>query len=591
MSIQSVKLGISNMDPRLQNLIARQKAGRTLPMLCAASPNDIPVIGKVNDLQAWNQLAYLDHGVSIQNDDIYVVTAHVPISKLESLHDEAFVTSLKVSTYVRPVLFNATDETGLNSEHLVGDIAESDGIGVVLGVVDYGADFRHPHFLDDSAQTRLAYIWDQSGEPDARSPYRYGRLISKSEINAALESSSPYGTLMYRPGLNAHGTHVMSIAASSGTTRGAAPGAELAFVDLNTLGAGVSGVVGKDIGDSKRMLEAVKYIFDQAGDKPCVVNLSLGTNGGSHDGTSPLEQGLDGLVKEKPNRAIVLAASNSYADGIHKSGQLREGESTHLTWNIHSDDRTDNEVEVWYSGQDVFNFEIVAPTGQSFPVPLGENLSLREGNEPVVFVTHVANDPDNGDNVINIFQDPSSLINGQWQLKITGTQVHNGRFDAWIERDDRGQSTFSNDDKSGTLSSMGTGEKTIAVGAYKAHGVNTPIAWFSSAGPSRDGKKKPEISAPGHDVWAAASETTRMRRDSGTSMASPFVAGIVARIFSVALSRGISLKIDDTRKILMDTARYQQSQGANEGRTEKWDPRYGFGRVSVQALSHPLLNG
>ena len=45
-------------------------------------------------------------------------------------------------------------------------------------------------------------------------------------------------------------------------------------------------VANSSFGDSVQLLEAVRYIFDEAGDKPCVVNLSLGTNGGPHDGTT-----------------------------------------------------------------------------------------------------------------------------------------------------------------------------------------------------------------------------------------------------------------------------------------------------------------
>ena len=59
-------------------------------------------------------------------------------------------------------------------------------------------------------------------------------------------------------------------------------------------------VVASSFGDSVRLLEALRYIFDKAGTRPCVINISLGTNGGPHDGTTLVEQGIDSLLPGRP---------------------------------------------------------------------------------------------------------------------------------------------------------------------------------------------------------------------------------------------------------------------------------------------------
>jgi subtilisin family serine protease len=115
-----------------------------------------------------------------------------------------------------------------------------------------------------------------------------------------------------------HGTHVTDIAAGNGAgsgVPGVAPEADIAFVHpaLSDISWSGEGVVGVFFGDSVQQPEAVKFLFDEAADRPCVVNISLGTNGGPHDGSSLVEKGLDLLIAERPNRSVVIAAGNAFA--------------------------------------------------------------------------------------------------------------------------------------------------------------------------------------------------------------------------------------------------------------------------------------
>ncbi len=463
---------------------------------------------------------------------------------------------------------------------------------MILGIVDFGLDFAHPNFRKATGSTRLAALWDQRGQPREDSPYGYGRLYGRAEINRALKTKDPYAALDYGGRgdpywlSGTHGTHVTDIAAGNGRgtgTPGVAPEAEIAFVDLaaSDIPWEGEGVVNSSFGDSVQLLEALTFLFELAKRrrKPCVVNLSLGTNGGPHDGTTLLEQGIDSLVSQAADRAVVLAAGNGYMDGIHAAGTVVAGGHVDLKWDIPSHDATQNELEVWYSGRDTFSAEILAPDGRSLgTVALGANATVADADGgTLVFVAHRQHDPNNGDNVVGVFVRREAPA-GVWTVRLRGEEVTDGRFHAWIERDDARPSHFlPPHDNAYTLGSLSTGHLSIAVGAYDAHAPGTPIAPFSAAGPTRDGRPKPELSAPGQDVWAARSLATQgVLPRSGTSMSAPAVTGVVALMLSEARQLGRKLTTAEVRDILAATAR-------KDPPALPWHPRYGTGRVSAAA--------
>jgi subtilisin family serine protease len=181
--------------------------------------------------------------------------------------------------------------------------------------------------------------------------------------------------------------------------------------------------------------------------------------------------------------------------------------------------------------------------------------------------------------MLGLFFEPT-LPAGRWTVRLRGNVVHNGAFHAWIERDDAGQSSFVAPlDNSHTIGSISCGHETIVVGSYDAHKNELPLSFFSSAGPTRDNREKPEISAPGHAVFAAHSRTgIGVVQKSGTSMAAPAVTGVVALMLSEAAARQVNLPIATIRQILRQSARQHPEQGGTG-----WHPRIGAGRASASA--------
>lgn len=596
----------TDIDPRLQRVIEKSQRESEHNHFDTEAIGDgqVSVIAKVKDIDSWSALPGVQHAADIGetlDKTGRIVTAMVDIHQIEKIRQSPVVLSLKASQPVKPVLDKTIEEIEARKDLLPPGIAkEKGGEGVVVGVVDFGCDFVHQNFLKQNGSTRLLSLWDQSNTSHV-GPFGYGKAYTPTEINNALHTPNPYNTLGVQSPLASsrpwHGTHVMDIAAGNGGgthTPGVAPNADLVFVglypsDITWEGANV---VDTTFGDSKRLLDALAYIFQVANERSCVINISLGTNGGPHDGTSLVEQGIDALVSAKPNRAVVIAASNSFNDGIHAKGSVSQGGFFDLKWQVDIGDTTDNEMEIWYDGIDEFSMELISPDGTNLgSVELGRNATVKDAQgNVVIFLAHRKHDPNNRDNVIGIFMD-TGMPEGKWTVRLHGIRVTNGEFHAWIERDDDdvanhipNQSNFLPPlDNTYTLGSISCGQKSIVVGSYDAHVTNTPISSFSSAGPTRDGRQKPEISAPGHRVVAAKSGSRNgVVQMSGTSMATPAATGVVALILAEAKALGRNLTIDEIRELVTRTAR--KNSIASTG----WNDRFGHGRIDAKKAIQEL---
>jgi subtilisin family serine protease len=508
------------------------------------------------------------------------VTGTVMTDKIESVRDHSNVIVLSAARGLRPELAKSVPEVGATTGQLQTALPQAlptvTGAGIVVGIVDYGCDFVHNNFRTPGG-TRLLYLWDQNGKKNPPDGFGYGQEFDDVAINRALNAANPYESLGYEPGEGSHGTHVMDIAAGNGRATGnpgVAPEADLIFVHVST------GDVGREqtFGDSRHLLEAVDYIFTkaQALDKPAVINLSLGTHGGPHDGSTLVEQTFDEILIT-PGRAIVLSAGNSWKRKSHAFDTIEAGGRRTLRWEIDRNDESTNELEIWYNRDHKLALTLITIDDQKLgPVHLNDTQVIEVGNgEEWGRIIHQPSNIGNGDNQIDILLD--GRLYGDWRVELKNVGTERAAFHAWIERDDRGQSRFAENDvkRSFTLGSISCGKQTIAVGSYNAAVSGRPLSDFTAEGPTRDGRKKPEVSAPGHRINAANSMTQGTTTKSGTSMAAPHVTGIIALLMQAA---GRKLTIAEVHQAVIGTAR-KNPPSNNSG----VDARYGNGRVDCTA--------
>jgi hypothetical protein len=503
-----------------------------------------------------------------------IVTCRVRREDIPNVRGHPAVASMKAPDPVVPEPVDEEEEASDRTVMLPTDIRRPGSItetgkGIVIGFLDWGCDFAYPSFRNPDGTTRLLALWDQEAEYDPGRPnkYGYGRVYASEEIDAALATNRPYTVLGYDPtmadlhGHGTHATHVIDIAAGNGLAggpSGIAPEASLVFVQLS---ARKSGFV--NLGHSVTLLEGFDFIRNTAREKQYVIHLSLGNIGGPHDGTTLVEQAMDNLVESTDGCAVCQSCGNYHRGGTHTVRQVRPGQTVTLHWETDPADITPNELEIWYSSRDRLSVQLVAPTGEASDVArLGDRVELRLGGRLAARIYNRPIDPNNLDNHIHIFQ-YVGMPSGVWPVVIVGEDVVDGRFHGWIERDEgcsNCQSRFRSEERVplGTTNTISNGFRTITVGAFNGHAAEFEMGPFSSAGPTRDGRSKPDLCGPGVRVLAARSAPTEesagsplLTRKSGTSMAAPYGSGLITLLFEAWPGR--RLPIAETRRILFET--------------------------------------
>ncbi len=486
------------------------------------------------------------------------------------------------------------------------------GDGVVVGVIDYDFDLTHPAFYTaDGSELRIKRVWMQgfSGNPPAGFTYGYEAATTADILAEEYTNNSA-----------THGTHVAATAAGSANGlddyEGIAPNADLVFVE------------GDNIAD------ALNYIFNyaQSQSKPCVVNMSLGTHMGPHDGTSTLDKVIDQFASE--GQIIVGAAGNEGEADLHIEHNFTG--DTIITYPL-LDNFTDGSTSI----------DIWGEKGKEFSVALAVYSYITQSIVyETDFIPTSVNDQD--DTLLQIGQDQaylslgavsSSPLNqkphGTISYEITSDDIEvylvltspSGKIHMWNNTDGSG-GAFSDVDAAGDLlpgfkkgnteytvgEIGGTANEIIAVGAYTSKNsftglnsvvtstseTNGDLAEFSSRGPTVDGRIKPNITAPGNYVVAAvnsfsadlmpggnredelvastnvAGKTYYYGGMQGTSMATPVTSGVVALL----LGLDPTLTPDRVKTILGENAIKDGFTGALPGTgTNDW----GRGKIDAQA--------
>lgn len=563
-------------------------------------------LGKVDetfDLQAVDAQA-VHVGTRLGN----VLSFRVDARRLDALHNIPGLAYAELAGIARPTLDKLVRSIHADSVQQGINLPQPySGEGVLIGVLDWGFDYTHPMFHDTAlAQSRVVAAWDQFRQGgNAPAGFGYGAEFNgTNELFAAgSDTANIYGHAL-------HGTHVAGIAGGGGAGtnyRGVAFGAEYLFCTF--------------LVDAAAAIDGVAWMQQKAQQqgKRLVVNMSWGLyHMGTLDGNSLLGQAYGQFADE--GVAIAVSAGNNGDVNFHLKHAF-------------ANDTLTSRVQFYpfNANPNMYGQSLIAwgMPGENFSAKVRvldgnyetymESPWIQTASQPAYTDTFLAVGIDTV--YLKISCDAAHPLNGRPHLRIRAKNRYNlpvllmataasGEVHFWnvadLETDVgnwgqaflAGQPGWTAGDKEYGIGEPASTEKVITVAAC-ASTLWTPtgnpyggnIAGFSSQGPTLDGRRKPDITAPGVSVASSISSFTDnsyspltnvpfqgrnypFARLSGTSMAAPAVTGTVALI----LQADPTLTPAEIRDIIRNTALTDQYTGTIPA---SGDPRWGMGKLNA----------
>ena len=445
------------------------------------------------------------------------------------------------------------------------------GEGVLIGFIDSGIDYTHPAFRNDDGTTRIEFIYDISED---------GRIYNSAEINVALKSASP-SSIVTSFDSTGHGTHVAGIACAGGNISqslyGVAPKSSIAMVKC-TRG---------QYALSTNIMRGIKFLIDKGKEvnKPLVINISLSTNDGAHNGTSLLEQYIS-TIATLERASIVIAAGNEGDAAHHVGGELFGEKQIYI--NVSEDERG-IVLNLYKPVLSNLGVRIISPSGLN----TGE-ITIKEGyiegnigrDKYQIFYTGPKPFDLIGEISIAITTNANFISSGQWQLRLYLLNEYRGVFDIWLPISEglNRKTKFLQPTVLNTLGIPATVTNIIAVGSYNF--ITNNISSFSGRGrPTMFHPIRPDLVAPGEDISSAAPNRS-FDTKSGTSMATPHVSGIAA----LMMEWGIIKRNDPY--LFGERLKYYLVVSAKRPRTDITypDPSWGYGEVCLSNAIETLIN-
>lgn len=534
----------------------------------------------------------------------------MPINKIQALAQLPEVVEMSLPRHAEPSMKEARHMSHVDEVHAGKSLyTPFKGKNVIIAVIDQGFEFRHAAFLDKDGNSRVKWLWDRSG-------YSHYKNDDKSKTPT---SQIPIGTDAQDHGAKGHGTHTTGIAAGSDVGNGqygVAPEADIIMIPSTFV--------------DTEVLEDVQFVKTKAKlqNKPWVVNMSFGSQEGPHDGSRPYDQNMSRLGGGKGG--ILVASAGNHGDmNIHVKSTIPVSQSRYVVFDFRNhkplkeEDRKKKMLifDLWAQSTDGIDRLQVKPfllinnkvefMDESFWKKYGwfEDNRSQETKKietkiwmRLPLIRHEKNDSTIlfGLRITNIAKDKEEVIHG-W-LSQEATYVKQSFPKIPYEQILRGDNEYTIADAAGNIPAA------ITVGAYtsrnshnnkltnRGYNFNMPIgsrSYFSSMGPVLNPTvKKPTVLAPGALIcsaynklypnfdkndWLLSEKVTINGEDfyyadeQGTSMASPYVAGVIA----LWLEANPNLTHADIEKILEKTSFKLQ------GASNVWTKQEGYGRINA----------
>lgn len=429
------------------------------------------------------------------------------------------------------------------------------GKGVMVGIIDTGIDYTKEVFRFEDGSTKVISLWDQTMDGPRSSDLYFGSEYGREQINEALQADDPFSMVPSKD-TDGHGTFLASVAAGSRTDQfvGSAPGAELIVVKLRRaspyyIKQFLRPEHEPNLYESTDYLLGLDYIVKKARRRnlPLVLCIGMGSNQGTHDGNSVLEEYIS-FISKLPGCAVVTAAGNESNAKHHTYDVIpRTGGTKAISVRVGTG-KTSFAMTILGSPYDKISIGITSPTGEVIHrIPYRMNLHT---TEQLTFErTKIT---------IGYYKDVASLIfitledakEGIWEIVLYGDSIVSGEFHAYLPI--TGQVSpfveFMKPVPANTIVFPATSLRSITCGAYNSEDNSLFVS--SSWGPTLLPRMAPDLVAPGVNIGGIY--PSGFGSMTGTSAAAAITAGAAAILMEWGIVQGYLKAMDgDMIRILL----------------------------------------
>lgn len=508
--------------------------------------------------------------------------------------------SVGADTYIAiPKLFglmdtSAVEATGaLRLQRVRG--ASLTGNGVIVGFIDTGIDYTNDIFKNVTGRTRILSIWDQSDQSGTHPQgIEFGSEYTREDIDRALQSENPYSIVPTKD-TQGHVTFMAGVACGSEDVEnnfiGAANESQIAVVKLKKAKKYLRDFYlieenVQDVYQENDIMQAVTYLrnLSRRESKPLVLVLGLGTGSGQRSGGSALSQQLNDLG-EMIGCCVVTCAGNEGNARLHYKGSVlnKEYEDVELRVGEGTNGFT---MELWGNSPDIISVAFISPAGEMIsriPARVGQSDTVEFLLEKSkIDISYSLVEAGGGVELIFMrFIDPTP---GVWIIRVYGNNILEGEYNIWlpIKQFIDKETYFLKPNPDITLTVPSTTQATITVAAYD--NMTNALFTDSSRGFTRTNEIKPDITAPGVNVYGPGINNNYVRK-SGTSVAAALVAGNCAQLmqWGIVEKNETQMKTNYIKNFLI--------RGAIRDRNIVYPSKeWGYGKVNVYEAFSILRN-
>ena len=469
------------------------------------------------------------------------------------------------------------------------------GNGVIVGFIDTGIDYTNDIFKNVTGRTRILSIWDQSDQSGTHPQgIEFGSEYTREDIDRALQSENPYSIVPTKD-TQGHGTFMAGVACGSEDVEnnfiGAANESQIAVVKLKKAKKYLRDFYlieenVQDVYQENDIMQAVTYLrnLSRRESKPLVLVLGLGTGSGQRSGGSALSQQLN-VLGEMIGCCVVTCAGNEGNARLHYKGSVlnKEYEDVELRVGEGTNGFT---MELWGNSPDIISVAFISPSGEMIsriPARVGQSDTVEFLLEKSkIDISYSLVEAGGGVELIFMrFIDPTP---GVWIIRVYGNNILEGDYNIWlpIKQFIDKETYFLKPNPDITLTVPSTTQATITVAAYD--NMTNALFTDSSRGFTRTNEIKPDITAPGVNVYGPGINNNYVRK-SGTSVAAALVAGNCAQLmqWGIVEKNETQMKTNYIKNFLI--------RGAIRDRNIVYPSKeWGYGKVNVYEAFSILRN-